>query len=155
VPKLMPAAAVPDRLRIAAMPERRGSTPFRPVAQQAASGAGTVFAVNEGVYLEPGGFWLEPRIDHTMLVAVTSNSVKLVLRNTPVENRVTVTIDKWRKEVTLAPNEQVELEAPAARGGRGQTLVLMRIRVANGVRPADLDPRSGDRRLLGLWVEMR
>jgi len=137
------------------MPERRGSTPFRPVAQQAASGAGTVFAVNEGVYLEPGGFWLEPRIDHTMLVAVTSNSVKLVLRNTPVENRVTVTIDKWRKEVTLAPNEQVEIEAPAARDDRAQTLVLMRIRVANGVRPAELDPRSSDRRLLGLWVEMR
>jgi hypothetical protein len=155
VPKLMPATAVPDRLRLAAMPERRGSTPFRPVAQQVASAAGTVFAVNEGVYLEPGGFWLEPQIDHTMLIASTSNSVKLALRNTPVENRVTVTIDRWRKEVTLAPNEQVEMEAPAARGGRGQTMVLMRIRVANGVRPAALDPRSSDRRLLGLWVELR
>jgi len=155
VPKLMAAAAVPDRLRIGAMPERRGNNPFRPVAQQVAAGAATVFAVNEGVYLEPGGFWLEPVIDHTLLVAPTSSSVKLALRNTPVENRVTVTIDRWRKDVTLAPNEQVEIEAPAARGGRTSTLVLMRVRVANGVRPAELDPRSSDRRLLGLWLEVR
>jgi hypothetical protein len=146
---------LPEGLRITDMPERRGTNPFRPLAQAIASGSARVFAVNNGVYLEPGGFWLEPAIDHTLLIASTANGVKLALRNTPVENRVIVTIDRWRREVTLAPNEQQEIEAPAARGGRTPTVMLMRIRAANGVRPADLDSRSSDRRLLGLWVELR
>jgi hypothetical protein len=45
----------------------------------------------------------------------------------------------------------VEIEAPAARSGR----TLVQIRVAHGVRPADLDARSSDHRLLGLWLELR
>jgi hypothetical protein len=160
VPRLIPIAAVPDRLRLDTTVARRGSSPFRPLAQQVmSSGTATVFAVNDGIYLEPGGFWLEPGIDHTLLIvsatatatAAATAPLKLAVRNTPVDNRVTVTIDRWRRDVAPAPNEQVEVDVPAARSGR----TLMRIRVAQGVRPADLDPRSSDHRLLGVWVELR
>jgi hypothetical protein len=64
---------------------------------------------------------------------------------------VILTIDRWRREVTLAPNEQTVIDVPAARGGR----TLLQMRVERGVRPADVDPRSTDHRLLGLWVELR
>jgi hypothetical protein len=173
-----------DGLRaLSVVADSRRTGAFRPVAQRgmhyaSASSSGVeVFAISGGISLEPDGFWIEPAIDHALLVVTptaaapvsaslpapasalasastpASEQLRLALRNGPAENRVSMSVagERWRREVTLAPNAETVVELPAARGGR----TLLRIWVARGVRPSDLDPANPDHRLLGLRVELR
>jgi len=133
--------------------------PFGPFAQQAMRyGPREVFAISDNVYMEPAGFWLQPDIATDLIVVSslrderpTPAPLRLALRNGPAENHVSLEIERWRRDLTIAPNAEAFIDAPAARGGR----TLLQMRVERGFRPSALDPKSGDRRLLGLWVELR
>jgi hypothetical protein len=145
------------------------ASPFRPPAQQAMQyeGVGRVYALGEGVYLEPGGFWIEPGDDRLVLIvpsaaarasalkaAAEAAQLRVAVRNGQLPNRATLKVDRWQRELTLQPKAEMTVEMPtpaAAADGR----MLLRMRVERGVRPSDLDPANGDRRLLGLWVELR
>ena len=58
----------------------------------------------------------------------------------------------WRREWDLAAGEEQLREVPMD-PDRGVSLV--RLRAANGFRPAQLDPSTGDFRSLGVWFEVR
>jgi hypothetical protein len=137
-------------------------SPFRPPAQQTmrygdrnGNGA-TVTALGEGVSLEPGGFWIESGADRLVLITPSASTaaapLRIAVRNGLLPNRVMLKIDRWQRDLTLQPKAEMAVELPAAaNGGR----MLLEMRVERGVRPSDLDPASGDHRLLGLWIEVR
>jgi hypothetical protein len=145
-----------------------GASPFRPPAPPGmqAYGAARVAALDDGIFLEPGGFWIEPGADRRLLIVVPSASasasaaesapLRIALRNGALPNRATVAVPglRFRREVSLRPKEEVAIEVPAPAAWRRGRMVLT-LSVERGVRAADFDPPSGDRRLLGLWVELR
>jgi hypothetical protein len=77
-------------------------------------------------------------------------SVTVVLRNAPVENRVSLAAGGWHDDLTLAPGEERRLQIPLD-AARGATLV--RITTSAGFRPSVVDPKSRDNRFLGVWVK--
>jgi hypothetical protein len=56
----------------------------------------------------------------------------------------------------LAPGEVARtiIDAPAQRPGQQGRSAQLRITTSNGFVPAEIDPASRDRRLLGTWLEL-
>jgi hypothetical protein len=77
--------------------------------------------------------------------------VDLLLRNAPVENRLTIEIGKWREELALGPGEERRVRVPLD-GARGATLVTFA--ASTGFRPSAVEPGSRDDRFLGVWVRV-
>lgn len=120
------------------------------VAQRAVGyGATQVYFMDGSAYPEPSGFWVEGRGATRLVVSQSGAAAPLTLaiRNVPRENSVTITTGRWSEALSLAPDEERTVVAPRP----GRTMVL-EIRTTEGVRPSEVDPRSGDRRLLGVWV---
>jgi hypothetical protein len=110
----------------------------------------TAFLVSDRQYAEPEGIWLRPGSVPMVLQAERpSSSIRLVLRNTPVANTITVSTSAWQIRSDLAPEEEVTIEVPLAGGARAARVEFS---VANGVRPRDLDRSSPDVRRLGVWL---
>lgn len=114
-------------------------------------GAATVFFLDEGSYAEPEAFWVRGAAHSEVVVQpdAASTAVRLLLRNGAVENTVVVESGAWRNEERLAPGEERRLQVPLdpARGA-----ALLSLTTSAGFVPAEVDPRSGDRRYLGVWV---
>ena len=70
-----------------------------------------------------------------------------MLRNAPVENRVTLESGQWREELTLAPGEERRVQVPVA---PGQRAALVTATTTSGFRPSESTPGSRDERFLGL-----
>jgi hypothetical protein len=122
-------------------------------------GAVTAFFHDDSVVGEPSGYWTHGRARTEVTLAVEGSSperINAVLHCGPVANRVTLRTPGW--EETLA------LEAGVARPVRiptieqtdlGIRVAALDITVENGFVPAELDPASADRRLLGCWMELQ
>jgi hypothetical protein len=126
--------------------------------QTARYGQATVYATSDLVYLEPPGFWVQPRVRAELLIdreltpgQPLTAAITLLLRNGPLENRVRLDVESWHREVTLPAGGETLVEVPASR--RGAT--PLRVYAAEGIRPSALDPANGDHRRLGVWIEVR
>jgi hypothetical protein len=126
--------------------------------QTARYGQATVYATTDRVYLEPPGFWVQPRDAAELLIErelapgqPLTATITLLLRNGPFENRVRLDVESWHREVTLPAGGEVVVDVPASR--RGPT--PLRVYAAEGFRPSALDPANGDHRRLGVWIEVR
>ena len=131
------------------LPERRLTPAY---ARQAVRYDGTtVFFLDEGSYAEPEAFWVRGAARSEVVVQpdAASPAVLLLLRNGAVENTVLVESGAWRDELRLAPGEERRLQVPLdpARGA-----ALISLTTSAGFVPAEVDPRSADRRYLGVWV---
>jgi hypothetical protein len=124
------------------------------VASRAARyGPATVFLLDGQAYLEPGGSWIAGGAAAEFAIAhERGEPVQLFVRNYVVPNTVVLETDGWRQEVTLKPREERVFDVPIdpARAG-----VVLRVRSAAGVRPADIEPGNQDKRVLGCWIETR
>ena len=124
------------------------------IASRAARyGSTTVFLLGGQAYLEPGGSWIAGGADAEFAIAHDRGEpVQLFVRNFAVQNTVALETDAWRQEVTLKPREERMFDVPIdpARAG-----VVLRVRSAAGVRPADIEPGNQDKRVLGCWIETR
>jgi hypothetical protein len=111
-----------------------------------------VYFLDVGVYAEPSGFWLPPHRSTSMVVEGEdpSRGFTMHVQSGPVATAVEVTIDGRASEVTLAPHSRSTLTAPPGVGGWSK----LTVRTGDGFRPADHDPASGDRRDLGVWIEL-
>ena len=69
-----------------------------------------------------------------------------------MQNDVTLESGGWRQTLALKPGEERIVDVPAGAAGPG---VLLRVATDAGFRPADVDPATTDRRLLGCWIETR
>lgn len=113
----------------------------------------TLFAMTGHAYVEPGGWWVKPRAASPFLLTreQLGTTWPLVLRNGARPNRVTLAAGPWRRELTMAPGEEMTLEVPASSPRMGRTLGLV-VRAEDGFRPSAVTKGSADHRLLGVWI---
>ncbi len=132
-----------------------GARPLVPTVLAAASyPAATLFFHDEQLYPEPQGFWTIGAQRSRVTVAVpTGQDAPVVLRMHPgaVENLVTLSTFGWQRRVAMVPGQAVEVELPSFDSG----VVPLTIDASAGFYPRDADPRSTDRRFLGIWVEVK
>ncbi len=110
---------------------------------------------DESTYPERGGFWVRGRTRaQVSVVSQTgrlSTDVTLRLRSGPIANTVVVEMPGGSRRVDLAPREAGDLRlSPTPLDG---TLRLT-FEPEKSFVPAEVDPGSRDRRLLGCWVEV-
>ena len=110
----------------------------------------TAFVISERAFVEPDGMWLRPGRSVFVLQAENgAASIRAIVRNPPVDNRVEVRTPDWERSLALAPGLETVVEIPVP---GGQHAVRVEFDVANGIRPKDLDPSSADTRRLGAWL---
>jgi hypothetical protein len=131
--------------------------PGAAAVQTARYGGATVYATCERVYLERPGFWVQPRANADLLIerelapGQAPTVISLLLRNGPRDNRVSLDVESWHRDVVLPAGGETLVEVPTSR--RGPT--PLRVYAAEGFRPSALDPANGDHRRLGVWIEVR
>ena len=111
------------------------------------------YFLDEGLFAEPEAFWVGgARRGALVLKPDTSRSAAtLLLRNAPVANRLTIETGTWRDDIALGPGEERRIQVPLDTA-RGATLI--RLASESGFRPSEVDPRSRDGRLLGVWIKI-
>jgi hypothetical protein len=132
--------------------------PHEPVSDQTASraaryGPATVFLLDGHAYLEPAGSWIAGGSEAEFAIARDRGApVRLFVRNSAVANTVVLESGRWRQDLAMRPREErlVDLPIDAVRAG-----IVLRVRSATGVRPADVEPGNQDKRVLGCWIETR
>jgi hypothetical protein len=116
-------------------------------------GTTTVFFLDERSFPEPEAFWIGGARSASLVLQpdAAQQTVALVLRNAPVDNRVVIASGNWREELSLAPGEERRVTVPIA-PQRGAALVTLS--ASAGFRPSAADPNSRDDRFLGVWVKV-
>lgn len=131
-------------------------TPAYDVVASAGLGDGIVFLFHDsGSYPEDTGFWVRGRSEtHVSVVARSGplmGPVRLRIRNGPVPNTIRILTPESRQQITFDPREIKEVTlAPTPLDGTLRVVIA----AEHGFVPADREPGSVDRRLLGVWVEV-
>jgi hypothetical protein len=117
-------------------------------------GSTVVYALDDRVWLEPGGFWVMGERQPDVLFApdASTDHLDVSVQNGPVSNRVRLRSGEWSAEHVLAGDEAWAVRIPIADSSHP---VIVNFDVEHGVQPAHIDPSSTDRRLLGCWIELR
>jgi hypothetical protein len=111
-----------------------------------------VHATDDRVWLEETGLWVMAgrRPTLVLLPDAPRATFDVLIRCGPRANQVRLAAGGWSVQVTVAPNEARHVSIRAARDRRATAIV---VEAAQGFRPAEVDPGSRDRRLLGCWIE--
>jgi hypothetical protein len=116
-------------------------------------GPAVVLFLGGHAYVESGGIWVAGGGDAQFAIQPDAGmTVRLFVRNAPIENRVTLESGEWRQELALEPREERFFDIPVESGRPG---VLLRVAARTGARPSEVEPGNADRRLLGVWIETR
>ncbi|MBI2221708.1 MAG: hypothetical protein HYU53_10935 [Acidobacteria bacterium] len=111
-----------------------------------------VWFLDGDAFNEPEGLWIRGGAESDIVIQPEAGSRStLLLRNGPVPNEVGLQAGDgaWKQSASLRPDEEREVEVPID-PQRGAALV--RIVSRGGFRPSEVDPKSTDRRYLGVWV---
>ena len=116
-------------------------------------GAASVYFMDERSFPEPNAFWVGGARESTIVVQPDAprSSVRVVVRNAPAENEVTLQARSWVGTLHLSPGEERAVDVPldAARGATAITIAS-----SSGFRPSALDPSNRDSRFLGVLVTL-
>jgi hypothetical protein len=128
----------------------------REVARGAARYGNTaVYFLDGESFVEPTGFWVRPGSIGRVVVQTDTGPgrLRLFVRNSPVQNRLTLESGGERQVVDLKPREEriVELPWPHQAGDAAG----IQFRAEAGFVPAFSEPGSADYRQLGCWIEVR
>jgi hypothetical protein len=105
---------------------------------------------DDHTYPEKGVFWTRDTEQGRVVVATAgATTLRLVLHVGPTGGSVALNVGGRAMDLELQPNETRELSFPLAPGTRR---IAVSARAARSFRPADVDPGSDDRRLLGCQV---
>jgi hypothetical protein len=124
-----------------------------PRAARAARYGGLVaFSFDLEADLEEPGIWVHGGVPVMLAFAGPAGApaIRLMVRNCPVENRVTLRGNARSEAWSLKPGEERVLELPVDQRNGG---AFVEITSENGYRPADVDRASQDLRYLGVWVQ--
>ena len=106
-------------------------------------------------YPEAEGFWVRGRQDTQFVLVPDPSSgaatVRLLVRNGASPNQVSVESGTFQRLLVMTPGQEQELEIPLGPGGSAS----VRVASGDGFVPAERDPASSDRRLLGVWLQLR
>jgi hypothetical protein len=132
-----------------------GARPLVPVVLAAANyPSATLFFHTEQRDPEPQGFWsIGGGASHVTVATPAGQAAPVVLRIHPggTPNTVTIRTFGWTQAHHLVPGQAVEIELPQFPSG----VVPLTIDADTGFHPRDIDPKSTDRRFLGVWVEVK
>jgi hypothetical protein len=114
----------------------------------------TVYFLDEQSFPEPEAFWVGGARESTVVIEPDQarGSVPMIVRNAPVNNRLTFRSGQWQEDLTLAPGEERAIQIPLAPGRRA---VVVSIASASGFRPSESVPDSRDQRFLGAFLQIR
>ena len=111
----------------------------------------------EDAWPEPTGLWLRGRTTVMLTLVFPDDAWRTFdLRAGAVPIKVTATWGATTQSWDLAPGEVARtiIDAPALQPGQQVRSAQLRITTSDGFVPADVDPGSRDRRLLGTWLEL-
>ena len=113
----------------------------------------SVFFLDDRSFPEPEGFWLGGARDSSVVMQPDrpASTVRLELRNAPVNNAVVVEAGAWRAAFDLTPGEKRFVDVPV---DPARPAALVRFTSASGFRPSEVEPGSRDERFLGVWVRV-
>jgi hypothetical protein len=117
----------------------------------AAYGSTRVFFLDDRTAPEEDGFWIWGAREGELVFQSGASDFAAVVRNGAVHNDVRLRSGAGEEQFTLQPEEQRPIRLSASSNG---TPLMVRIGTSAGFRPADVDPRSRDRRFLGVYVVM-
>lgn len=123
----------------------------RPARVAATYGRTSVFFLDDRTEPEADGFWIWGAREGEVVFEPTIAPLSVVLRNGAVPNDVTIRAGAWAQHLSLGPGEEHPITLPSSGTGRPYVTSIV---TATGFRPADVDPRSQDRRFLGVYVVM-
>jgi hypothetical protein len=129
------------------LPNGHGGTAHRAVRYE----SGNVFFLDERTYPEPTGFWVAGGRESTVVLTTHAATQGLFVRNAPIANHVTVDVDGYAHELTLAAGEEQLVPLPHA----DLSGLQVRITSQSGFRPSTAEAGSTDMRYLGCWIELR
>ena len=132
-----------------------GSRPLVPTVLAAANYPGATFYFHtEQLYPEAQGFWtIGGQASQVTVATPPGHTAPVVLRMHPgaAANSVTISTFGWQQSYDLVPGQAAEVELPQFPSG----VVPLTITAETGFYPRDADPKSTDRRFLGVWVEVK
>jgi hypothetical protein len=110
------------------------------------------FAFEPDAWLEDNGLWVPGDTPCPLVFAGPDGEpmVRFLVRNCPVENRVTLRGATRTDVLDMKPGEVRVVEMPVDRMNRG---TLVEVTAARGYRPAEVDHTTQDRRYLGVWIQ--
>jgi hypothetical protein len=107
---------------------------------------------------EPTGFWTHGRATTRVSVAAlagTPTTVDADVRCGPIANQVTLRMPGWTEQFAIEPGGSHHVSIPLlSQASLSSRLAPLDVIVRDGFVPADVDPASTDRRVLGCWIEM-
>jgi hypothetical protein len=149
------ARSVIDRLslravRVAGSRERLADGQPSHVARY---GSALVFLMAGRADMEAAGVWVRGAGRASFVIAPDiPRPLRLLVRNPPVENRVTLEAGEWRQVLDMKPGEEQTVDLPGAPDREG---IELRVTAARGARPSEFETGSHDTRLLGAWLELK
>jgi hypothetical protein len=132
-------------------PIEGSAAPVRAAVQYPAAG---VLFLDDMAFVEKDGFWVRGKEAAQFVVVPATNDAatfKLLVRNGASPNQVSIESGTFQKLLIMSPGQEQELEIPLA-AGAGATV---RVASGDGFVPAEKNPESADRRLLGVWIQIR
>jgi hypothetical protein len=115
-------------------------------------GDADIFLLDNGAFAETTGFWIRGAATAAFVVAPDDGRapIPVRLRNGGAVNAIEVWTPLGTETFSMEPFEERTVPLPAPGPGRA---LDVRIGSAGGFRPSDVSA-SGDRRLLGVWMEV-
>ncbi|HYN07238.1 MAG TPA: hypothetical protein VES67_07595 [Vicinamibacterales bacterium] len=115
-------------------------------------GATDVFFLDDSAFVEGDGFWIQGGRTADLVLAAGAGraTVNLALRNGSAPNRVRLQADADVQTISLQPDEERPVSVPV---GAADGIVRLRVSSEAGFRPSEA--LSGDRRYLGVRVEIK
>src|SRR5262245_13245931 len=143
-----------DPLRVVSV-SRRVARP--PILSATRYGSLTTYFHDDTTAGEPTGYWTHGR-GTTQVTDANPNrtaTLRVEVRCGPIPNRVTLTTPGWSEQFVVEPGGSHQVSIPTqAQPDLDVRLAPLDITVRDGFVPADVDPASTDRRVLGCWIEM-
>jgi len=114
-------------------------------------GEALVWFLDNAAFAEPQGWWVQGRASSVVLLDTHGGAtVRLLIRNGGMANRVGLRVGAWTVSLNLAAGEERPIDIPVAAGS-----ARLAVTSEAGFRPSDVDSASRDARVLGVWVELR
>lgn len=116
-------------------------------------GSALMFLMGGHADMESTGVWIGGAARADFVIALDERRpIRVLVRNPPIENRVTLETAAWRHDLAMKPGEEQTIEVP---GAPDRQAIALRINAARGARPIEFEKGSADSRLLGVWIELK
>jgi len=105
---------------------------------------------------EEGGFWTQGQSRADIIIKSPAKISKVVLSiSSPISNKVTIKQGFWQKKITILPSQPRRITLTSASltyfPGQNNYFYALAIKAEQGFYPFRLNPRSTDRRFLGIF----